>query len=389
VRIKRSAKIFFPLLAVVLVGCNTASFYRQAIHGQLQILTRQKSIDKLLAEAQTPAPLKEKLQLVLKLRAFAETQLKLPANGHYLRYADVQRPYVVWNVHAAPEFSLTSKSWWYPIVGKLTYRGYFSEPAAQSYAAKLAHRGADVYVEGVEAYSTLGWFKDPVLNTFIHHDDFDLAGILFHELAHQRIFISGDTDFNEAFATAVEEESVRRWLAAAGDAKAAEEYRIELERKDQFVRLVMRARRQLESLYAQLFSANEADNSSAHPDASGRKGAEDLRRPTGHQESSVNPSRAENVREQKQLIIAQLRHDYEQLKASWSGYAGYDHWFAQSLNNAQLNTVATYYHLVPAFQRLLQANDGDLERFYRDVRALDKVAKAERHLRLQKLLDSK
>src|SRR5262249_10083812 len=149
--------------------CQTATFYRQAIHGQLQIWTRQKSIEKLLADSQTSVRLREKFHVVLTLREFAETKLRLPANGHYLRYADLQRPYVVWNVHAAPEFSLTPKSWWYPIVGKLTYRGYFEEALAKRYAGKLAEKGFEVYVEGVEAYSTLGWFKDPVLNTFIYH----------------------------------------------------------------------------------------------------------------------------------------------------------------------------------------------------------------------------
>lgn len=196
--------------ALLETGCQTAGYVSQVIRGQHQIWKRQEPIDTLLASEETSPALKHQLALVLQLRRFAEHELKLPANGHYLRYADLQRRFVVWNVYAAPEFSLTPKSWWYPVVGSLDYRGYFSEEKARAHAAELRARGFDTYVGGVTAYSTLGWFRDPVLNTFIHEPEADLADLLFHELAHQRLFIPGDTEFNEAFATAVAEEGTRR-----------------------------------------------------------------------------------------------------------------------------------------------------------------------------------
>jgi len=350
-------------LSLLLCGCESVGYYRQAIHGQYQILARRQPIDVLLADPATPASLREKLQAVLEIRQFAELQLKLPANGHYLRYADLHRRYVVWNVHAAPEFSLQPKTWWYPVVGRLEYRGYYSESAARRYAARMERKGFDADVEGVEAYSTLGWFRDPVLNTFIGRRKPELAEILFHELAHQRVFAPGDTDFNEAFATTVAEEGVVRWLRAAGDPAESGNYQIGLQRNAQFVRLIMATRGALEAVYG-------ADRSGG---GSSSKNFSD-------QERSLK-------RRQKADAIERLRQDYDRLKAEWGGYTGYDDWFAHSLNNAQLNTVATYYHWVPAFRRILERSGGDLDHFYKEVKGLAKLAKEERHRRLNRLLE--
>src|SRR6267142_5919651 len=176
-------------LLPALTGCQTVGYYAQAISGQCQVWNRARSIEALLEDPVVTEPLKQRLRLVLEVRAFAEKELHLPANGHYLRYADRGRRFAVWNVHAAPEFSLTPKSWWYPVVGRLNYRGYFSEDRARRYAARLAKQGFDVYIGEVAAYSTLGWFRDPVLNTFIHQNETDLVELLFHELAHQRLFV--------------------------------------------------------------------------------------------------------------------------------------------------------------------------------------------------------
>ncbi len=334
------------LATLLLPGCQTAGFYAQAIHGEVKILAHRQAIDKLLADPQTPPPLQEKLRLVLKLREFAARELKLPANGYYLCYVELHRRYVVWNVEAAPEFSLKAKAWHYPIVGRLTYRGYFSEVAAQRYATSLARRGLDISVEGIEAYSTLGWFKDPVLSSFIHHHEMELAEIIFHELAHQRLFISGDTDFNEAFATAVAEEGVRRWLRAQGNLAGLERYEAGCRRHGEFLQLIAETRRELKSLYA-----------------SGQS--------------------AEELKHRKAEIFVALRARYEQRKAGWAGASDYAEWFAQPLNNARLNTLATYYDLVPAFERRLASNDGDLEKFFRETKALGKLPKAERHRRLE------
>ena len=341
-------------------GCNTVSYYGQAIRGQHELWTRQKPIAALLESPTTPTPLKERLTLVLSLREFADKELHLPANGHYLRYADLERRFVVWNVFAASEFSLTPKSWWYPVVGSLDYRGYFSERKARDYAAILERKGFDVYVGGVTAYSTLGWFHDPVLNTFIHEDDADLAELLFHELAHQRLFLPGDTEFNEAFATAVAEEGVRRWMESRNDVAALEKYRVQARRTEQFVTLVANARQQLALLYT------------SSP---------------GVQITSSRDTTAQSItlRAGKQKALRELREGYAQLKAKWGGSIAYDEWFRRSLNNAQLNTVDAYYHLVPTFQRVLREKAGNLEMFYAAIESLRKLDKPARRARLTAL----
>jgi predicted aminopeptidase len=339
------------LATLVLVGCQTVEYYAQAIHGQAQILNRERPIESLLADPATPCELRARLQRVLEIRTFAEKELHLPANGHYLNYADLGRRYVVWTLHAAPEFSLEPKTWWYPIVGRLNYRGYFSERRARKYANRLRAEGYDVYLGGVTAYSTLGWFHDPVLNTFIGDDEVDLADLLFHELGHQRLFVSGDTDFNEAFATAVAEEGVRRWLEDRHDPQAGRDYEAEARRTDEFVRLVTSARDRLQALYA-----------TATP--------------------SPPPAEAAELRQGKQAILAQLRQDYARLRERWGGNADHDAWFAHDLNNARLDSVDTYYRLVPAFRQMLRARGGDLEAFYKEARALGQMTKNARAARL-------
>ena len=352
-------------LAAVLVmsGCQTLSYYGQAIKGQYRIVAHEERIEKLLADAQTPAPLKAKLQIVQSLRAFAAKELKLPVNGHYQRYVDVHRAFVVWNVEAAPEFSLEPKTWWYPLVGRLEYRGYFSERGALDYAVRLQKKGWDVYVDGVEAYSTLGWFKDPALNTFISNPESDLAETIFHELGHQRVFARGDTDFNEAFATTVGQEGARRWLRAKGDRVAREQYLAQLRRTDQFAHLIMNTRERLAALYDDEWTGQ------------GQVKAAKKRR-------AVPP---EELRRQKQALLDRLRREYAQLKSQWGGYTGYDEWFAHPVNNAQLNSVAAYYDLVPGFERLLELNGGDLEKFYQAAEWLAREPKAERHRWLRTL----
>src|SRR5437773_522045 len=239
------------LVAIILImsGCRTLSFYGQAIKGQYQLLAHRQPIEKLVADSNTPARLKSQLELLQNLRAFAGKELKLPVDGHYTKYVDVHRRFVVWNVEAAPEFSMEPKTWWYPLVGSLSYRGYFSERSATNYGAALHHKGYDVFVGGASAYSTLGWFKDPVLNTFIFDPEPDLAETIFHELGHQRVFARGDTDFNEAFATTVGQEGARRWLRSKGDTNAFDHYEAELRRNNQFVHLIMNARLELGTLY--------------------------------------------------------------------------------------------------------------------------------------------
>jgi predicted aminopeptidase len=345
----------YPLFFVLLVsGCNTLSYYAQAVHGEYQILAHRQSIEKLITNPQTPPKLKQQLELVQQLRAFAKTELKLPVDGSYGKYVDVHREYVVWDVQAAPEFSLQPKTWRYPFVGRLAYRGYFSEKSARQCGDQLAQKGFDVYVDGVEAYSTLGWFKDPLLNTFIDESETELADVLFHELAHKRLFTAGDTDFNEAFATAVGEEGVHRWLSSRCEPTLLEMYEQALARQVQFVHLIMATRERLNDLY---------------------------------QKAAAVP--VNEMRRQKQDVFDDLRRQYADLKMTWGGYSGYDNWFAHDLNNAKLNTVANYYDYVPGFQRLLQSNGGDLEKFYAAAERMAKEPESKRHEELRALAKQK
>lgn len=352
-------------LVTLLTGCQTARYYQQAVAGQYEIFARRELIETILTRTNTSPKLHNQLQLVLELRCFAETNLHLKIDGQYAKYADLGRRHVVWNVCAAPEFSLEPKQWWYPVVGRLKYRGYFSEWDAQQCGAQLAQEGYDVYVGGVDAYSTLGWFKDPVLNTFIHDEPAELAELLFHELAHQRVFAPSDTDFNEAFATAVGEEGARRWLTAQGDAKAPAAYEQHLHRHAQFVALILRTREELKQVYGE------------------ESGHKPHRHPAPGSEPLVAAKRAG-----KAAALARLRAQYNQLKASWGGYAGYDSWFQRPLNNAQLNTVATYYTLVPAFQHMLANHGGDLEKFYAEAKATAALPKEKRQERMTALAKS-
>jgi predicted aminopeptidase len=338
------------LMVIAFSGCESVGFYRQAVGGEYQILAHQQPIQKLLQDTNTPGALRQRFAEVLKIREFAQNELKLPADDSYLKYVDLHRRFVVWTVTVAPELSLEPKTWWFPIVGRASYRGYFSEKGARRYAEKWKAKGWDVYVAGVEVYSTLGWFHDPLLNTFIDEPLGDLAETIFHELAHRRLFIAGDTDFNEAFATTVALEGVRRWFAAANQPEEFERYRLNEMHEDQFIKLVLTTRTELDAMY------RRTDLSDAQK------------------------------RQRKNQIAAELRENYNKLKAQWGGINDYDGWFAHPLNNAKLNTIASYYDLVPAFQALLTANKNDLEKFYGAVGALGKLPIEQRHQELAKLL---
>jgi predicted aminopeptidase len=344
-------------IALAFTGCRTLKFYGQAISGQFDILARQEPLEKLLNSTNTSAQLKRQLVLLQELRSFAERELDLKVNGHYRKYADLERPFVVWNVEAAREFSLEPKTWWYPMVGRLEYRGFFSREAAREYAGYLRNKSLDVYSGGVQAYSTLGWFKDPALNTFIFLPDSELAELIFHELGHQTVFAAGDTDFNEAFATTVGEEGVRRWLKAKNAPEALASYEEDLRRNRQIVRLVLDARTQLERLYG------------------------DVRDKEGKLKATSNPHNLSDsaLRLEKQRIQNKLRAEYQSLISQWPGYTGYAFFFEGDLNNAKLNSIANYYDFVPGFERLLELNKGHLPDFYSAVERLAKKSKAERH----------
>jgi predicted aminopeptidase len=334
------------LFVVGLVACETIGYYGQAARGQLTILWNREHISDLLADQDLPAELRQKLSTVLAIRQFATEDLLLPAGDSYLSYVELNRQHVVWNVFAAPEFSVDPVNWCYPVAGCVSYRGYFSEAGASNFARRLQQQGYDVYTGGVDAYSTLGWFDDPILSTVINRQDYQLASLIFHELAHQLVYVPGDTTFNESFATAVEQEGLRRWLDQQGDGGSLESARQESMRRQQFVELVIDFRERFATLYRQ----------------------------------RVAPSL---MRERKNALQEEMRTAYQELKAGWGGIGAYDRWFSSSLNNAQLSTVSSYNELVPALARLLQNQGGDLAAFYTRVGELADLSQEDRESRLQ------
>ena len=340
------------VLAVANAGCAKLGYYTQAIGGQLEILSKRQPIESLLQDPKTDTQLRAQLAAVLAIRAFASNDLALPDNKSYRTYVDLKRQYAVWNVFAAPELSLTPLQWCFIVVGCINYRGYFSPAGADKFADKLREQGYDVYVGGVTAYSTLGWFRDPVLNTMLRNSETDVAALIFHELAHQRVYVRDDTVFNESFAVTVEREGVKRWLARSGTKEQFQRYLLRKQRHAQFVDLVMRFRQRLIELYA-----------TTKPDS--------------------------QKRALKASLFSELRADYVRLKQSWNGYAGYDEWFARDLNNAHLVPLGLYHQYVPAFQTLLAQHDGNLPAFYQAVEEIGKLPKTERVARLQSLQPDK
>jgi len=329
------------LTAVALGGCGTAAYYGQALSGQLEVLASRRPIAAVLEDPATAASVRERLEQVQALRRFAVETLALPDSGSFKTFAALGRRYVLWNVFATPELSLQPRRWCYPVAGCFHYRGYFDQTRALALAARLAADGDDVYVGGVSAYSTLGWFADPVLDTMLHGDVVQLARVIFHELAHERLYFSGDTDFNEAFATAVAEAGVQRWAARLAPAEAAEA-RVAGARDRDFMALVLTTREELAALYA----------------------------------SGLD---AQALRQGKAAHLAALVRRYERWKNRWNGYAGYDAWIYTDLNNAKLAAVASYHALVPAFEALLERLDARLPRLYTTLESLRGLSPRERH----------
>ncbi len=335
-------------------ACESIQYYGQAVSGQLYILTHRQTLTKLLSDPAVSPHLQKQLERISAIRTFAASQLQLPLESHYSTYVELGQPFVVWNVSAVPEFSLQPLTWCYPIAGCVSYRGYFNEAAAQEKASAMAIKGYDVYVGGVAAYSTLGWFSDPILSSIINRQEYELASLIFHELAHQVVYIAGETQFNESFATTVEREGVRRWLQNTRDNRTDTESLTtavaeSIRRQQQFVELVQKAAAYLQYMYNSTLSLPEKRS-------------------------------AKNQRQQ------QMRSDYARLKVSWQGYNGYDKWFGGELNNAQLATVTTYNNLVPAFASMLDMASGDLPLFYKNVAALAQLNPAQRQEQLQELL---
>jgi predicted aminopeptidase len=341
--------LLLTLALPALAGLGGCGYYFQAVRGHFQIMGERVPIDDVIDDPGTPAEVRARLELVREARVFASDELQLPDNDSYTTYVALDRSFVVWNVFAAPEFSVEPKRWCFPVAGCVVYRGYFAEDDANEYAGRLAADGWDTYVGGVAAYSTLGRFDDPVLSTMLRWPDYRLAGLLFHELAHQVVYVKDDSEFNESFATAVEEEGLARWLADRGEDAVLVEYRADRERQGAFGLLIEDTRARLAELY---------------------------RRPLD--EAAMRAAKAAE--------FAALRERYRALRDAWGGYAGYDAWFDLPLNNAQLVPVATYRRYVPAFRALLRESEGDLGAFYDACRQLGALSPDARRERLEALL---
>ncbi|WP_041640688.1 aminopeptidase [Magnetococcus marinus] len=334
------------LLPLLLTGCLSPGYLWQASQGQWQLMTQARPVAELLADAQTDAPLKQRLAMSQRIRQFAKQQLLLPSEASYATYVALDRPYVVWSVTAAPPLGLTPKQWCFPVVGCLSYRGYFSAQGAEDFARELRAEGWDVAVSPVAAYSTLGWFSDPLLSTTLFWPPGELAHLLFHELAHQRLYIAGDTAFNESYAEWVAQQGVRSWLAQQGSPAAAQRYQQHQEGRQQFEQRLLELRAQLQGLYESTLSETA-------------KGY------------------------QKRQALARFRYDYAQRKKELG--LNYDAWVYKDLNNARLALLGLYRQWLPAFARLFAQAEGDWARFHAAAAALGQLPYAQRQQALQQL----
>jgi len=329
-------------MSMICCGC----YLSQSVQGQLRLMSKRQPIARVIADPHTSIAVRNQLSAVTAIRDFASREMLLPDNGSYRSYADVGRRYVVWNVFAAPEFSMQPMQWCFPVVGCVAYRGYFSERRAREFAQKLRLRGLDVSIGGVAAYSTLGHFSDPVLNTMLGWSDIQLASIIFHELTHQFLYIPGDAPFNEALASTIEEEGVRRWLKFQGREKDLQEYELQRRHYDQVVTLLIDTRNRLLEIYAK----------------------------------ATDPP---TMRAKKAEAFAALQVSYDRLKADWGGRGPLDYLDQGQINNADLISVETYRSCMPGFERELARTGGDLAAFYARIKELAKLARGARDALLE------
>ncbi|MCP4286557.1 MAG: aminopeptidase [Gammaproteobacteria bacterium] len=339
------------LLLLLLNGCSSILYYGQAVSGHISLMAGRQPIQQMIDDEQVSRELKDRLLLVQSIRDYASDSLKLPDNSSYRSFVPVAGDAVVWSLVATEAFSVDPKQWCYPMIGCASYRGYFDLEDAQRHRLKLEAEGMDVALEPVPAYSTLGWFDDPLPGTVIGWTDWRLAGLIFHELAHQRLYISDDSSFNESFANKVQQVGVERWLAATQNAGKLDAWRLSQQRERAFVQLLMDTRVRLKALYAL---------------------------PLGNSE----------MKRGKDAAFNRLRVDYQSLKRNWQDYNGYDAWFVRKLNNARLASVATYEEWTQAFDQLFEQAGGDFEVFYRTSETLGKLPSGQRWFQMQQLRDA-
>lgn len=339
--------IFLILAALTVSACSSFGYYLDLMEGHSELLEKRKPIKDILADKSTDQKLRKLLEKSQKIRNFASKSLNLPENDSYRMYADLKRRYAVWNVIAAKEFSIKPKKWCFLFVGCLSYRGYFSKSDAIAYSKALKKEGYDVYVAGANAYSTLGWFDDPLLNTMMYKSEARRAGIIFHELAHQVLYIDDDSAFNEAFATTVEQEGIKRWMLKNRKNNDYETYLADKKRDSEFNLLLRETRGELKNLYQEKLSDKIK-------------------------------------REKKADIFSLMQKEYTKLKVKWGGYKAYDKWMSQEINNSHLLLISTYHELVPVFKALLKKENNNMDSFYLVVEEIGDLNKNER----QKSFDS-
>lgn len=337
---------------LTLGGCAEGRYVMQSLRGHWDVMQASRPVEQWLRDETVAPSLKQRLEMTQRMRDFAIRDLALPDNSSYRRYADLRRPAVVWNVVAAPAYSLTPKTWCFPIAGCVAYRGYFFQPNANDQARDLLEQGFETTVYAVPAYSTLGWSNvlggDPLLNTFVDYPEGELARMIFHELAHQAVYVKDDTEFNESFATAVERLGTQRWMERQAGEQARQVYAQANTRRAQFQALVRATRQRLLSIYTQF--------------------------PYG---TDAGPSL-------KAKAMEDFRGQYQQLRQDWGGYAGYDAWVAGA-NNASFAALGAYDQWVPSFEVLFARSGGDWPRFYDAVKHLTRMPKDERTQSLKKL----
>jgi len=332
--------ISIPLL-VLLSACSDFGYYWHNANSHLELMNRRVDIETMLADDTTTPSLRERLLLVQDIRRFSVARLDLPENGSYSSYVELQRPWVVQNLFAAPEFSTRLRQWCYPIIGCASYRGYYDESRLNAYADELRAEGLDVYVGPVSAYSTLGWFDDPVLSSFIAWPEYRLAGLLFHELTHQRIYIDDDTTFNESLASAVQQRGTELWLRSRNREADLDEFSRWLAYRREVIALITTTREQLAAIYA------------------------------GDQQDAAK-------REQKARVFDQARAEHDRVALRHGIASGYRRWFAAELNNAKIGSVSAYNSRLNAFIRMLDASDDDFAAFYRYVEKLGELPRQQR-----------
>ena len=332
--------------AAALTGCSLP-YYWQAVGGQIELLRKREPISRVLVDAGVSPEIKAALQNVSEVREFAVERLLLPSNGSYTTYVELERPYVVWNVVAADEFSVLPERWCFPFAGCVAYRGFFERESAERFQARLTRKGLDTYLGGASAYSTLGYFADPVLNTMLGGGEQYIASLVFHELAHQKLYVKDDSEFNEAFATAIEEYGTELWLRQRADHAALEQYHRRLRYRADFADLVLAQQARLTAAFA----------------------------------AAVPP---EAKRLAKSQVFDQMRAEYAVLKEEWGGVSDYDAWFAQPLNNAVLASVATYRRWLPGMRSRLR--DVGLTAFYAEMQTLGALDLGAREAELEAML---